>query len=279
MPPVKASLELPASFRRSSGWIPVGLLVVAAIVGPLRLPVLGAIATASAVVLLRSGRARPAAPGVAWLAALPLAVSLAVGLLPDPAVADPGACDDVFPPPVTRRVLQAAAALGVVTLLAARLGGRRTLGIVMPSDRRVVALAAVSPVLVPIGIVMGPILAGPFFGDVRFGSITIVALVPAVLLALANASLEEVTYRGALQRWSALPPGVAGSIVAQAVVFGSAHLGSDVLAGGPLLWLGMTAAGLAAGVVAHRNGSLLLVFAVHVAVDVPLALALTCRVA
>jgi hypothetical protein len=34
-----------------------------------------------------------------------------------------------------------------------------------------------------------------------------------------------------------------------------------------------------AGVVADRTGSLLLVFAVHVAVDVPLALALTCRVA
>lgn len=278
MAPVKADLALPGSFRRSSGWIPVGLLVLAAIVGPLRLPVLGAIAAASALVVVRSGHARPAGPGVAWLAALPLAVSLAVGLLPDPAVADPGACDDLFPPPVARRMAQAGAALGVVALLALRLGGRRSLGIVMPSDRRVVALAALSPLLAPIGIIVGPILAGPFFGEVRLGSVTFAALVPAILLALANASLEEVTYRGALQRWGAPALGIGGAIVAQAFVFGSAHLGSDVLAGGLLLWVGMATAGLVAGIVAHRTGSLLLVFAVHAAVDVPLALALTCRV-
>jgi membrane protease YdiL (CAAX protease family) len=279
MPPVKARIALPASFGLSSGWIPVGLLVLGAIVGPLRLPVLGAIAAASAVVLVRSGRTRPAGPGVAWLAALPLAVSLAVGLLPDPAVADPGACDELFPPPVARRLVQAGAALGVVALLAPRLGGRRSLGLVMPSDRRVVALAAMSPLLAPIGIILGPILAGPFFGEVRLGPIGLAALVPAVLLAVANASLEEVTYRGALQRWGAPALGIGGAIVAQALVFGSAHLGTDVLAGGPLLWLGMMAAGLVAGVVADRTGSLLLVFAVHAAVDVPLALALTCRVA
>lgn len=265
--------------RLSTGWIPVGLLMLAAIVGPLRLPVLGVIAAAATIVLVRSGRERPTGPGVAWIAALPLAVSLAVGLLPDPAVADPGSCDDLFPPPVARRLAQAGAALAVVALLAPRLGGRRSLGIVMPSDRRVVALAVASVVLVPIGIVVGPVLAGPFFGEVRLGAVTVAALVPAVLLAIANASLEEATYRGALQRWSAPALGVAGGIVAQALVFGSAHLGSDVLAGGPLLWLGMAAAGLVAGVVAHRTRSLLLVFAVHVAVDVPLALALTCRVA
>lgn len=278
MPAVKARRTLPASLQLSPGWIPVGLLVLAAIVGPLRLPVLGVIAGASAVVLIRSGQARPSGPGVAWLAALPLAVSLAVGLLPDPAVADPGACDDPLAPPVARRLVQAGAALGVVALLAPRLGGRRSLGIVMPTDRRVVALAALSPLLAPIGIIVGPILAGPFFGEVRLGSVTVAALLPAILLALANASLEEVTYRGALQRWSAPALGVGGAIVAQALVFGSAHLGTDVLAGGPLLWLGMAAAGLVAGIVADRTGSLLLVFAVHAAVDVPLALALTCRV-
>ncbi len=279
MPTVKAGMALTGSIRPSSGWIPVGLLVVAAVFGPLRLPVLGAIGAAGAVVLLRSGRTRPTGPGVAWLACLPLAVSLAVGLLPDPAVAEPGTCDDPFPPPVARRVVQAGAALAVVALLALRLGGRRSLGIVMPSDRRVVALAALSPLLAPIGIVVGPILAGPFFGEVRLGDVTFAALLPAVVLALANASLEEVTYRGALQRWGAPALGIGGAIVAQALVFGSAHLGSDVLAGGPLLWLGMAAAGLVAGIVAHRTGSLLLVFAVHAAVDVPLALALTCRVA
>jgi membrane protease YdiL (CAAX protease family) len=276
---MSAGTATPASFRLSAGWLPVGLLLLAAIVAPLRLPALAAIAAGGALALLRAGGARPSDAGVAWLAALPVAVSLAVGLLPDPAVADPGDCDDLLPPPVVRRVVQAGAALGVVALLAPRLGGRRSLGIVMPADRRVVVLAVLSLLLVPIGIVVGPILAGPFFGDVRFGPVSIVALVPAVLLALANAALEEVTYRGALQRWGAPALGIAGAIVAQALVFGSAHLGSDVLAGGPLIWLGMAAAGIVAGVVADRTGSLLLVFAVHVAVDVPLALALTCRVA
>ena len=67
--------------------------------------------------------------------------------------------------------------------------------------------------------------------------------------------------------------------MAQALVFGSAHQGADVIAGAPIILVGVVAGGLIAGVVADRTRSLLLPFAAHAALDVPLALALTCRLA
>ena len=91
--------------------------------------------------------------------------------------------------------------------------------------------------------------------------------------------MEETAYRGAVQRWGAGALGHGGAIVAQALIFGSAHQGADVLAGAPLLLVGTVAGGLIAGVVADRTRSLLLPFAAHAALDVPLALALTCRLA
>ncbi len=264
---------------RLAGWLPVGLLVAAALVPPLRLPTLAVVGSAAATVLARSRGRRPRGPGAAWLAVLPVALSLAVGLLPDPRVAQPGSCDDLLAPPVVRRVLQAALVVGIVALLAGRLGSWRALGVRLPPDRRVTLLAALCPALVPAGLVIGPLLAGPFFGDVRLGPPSVAALLPATIMAFANAAIEEAAYRGAIQRWGAVALGRRGAIVAQALVFGSAHLGADVAAGAPLLWLGMIGAGLVAGLVADRTQSLLLPTAAHVALDVPLALALTCRIA
>lgn len=169
-------------------------------------------------------------------------------------------------------------ALAVTALLATRLGGRRSLGLVLPRDRRVVALAIACPLLAPLGIVLGPLLAGPFFGTVVLGVPTGAALVPATIIAIGNAILEEVVYRGALQRWGAPALGRSGALAAQAIVFGSAHLGTDVVAGGVLLWVGLVGAGVIAGVVADRTG-LLLPIAAHAAIDVPVALAKTCRLA
>ena len=83
---------------------------------------------------------------IAWICLLPVAVGpRAWGSLPDPAVADPGACDDLLVAPVVRRVVQAALVLGTIALLATRMGGRRSLGIVFPPDRRVTLLAAPDP--------------------------------------------------------------------------------------------------------------------------------------
>ena len=260
-------------------WLPVVLVMAAALLPVLRAPVLVAIAMVTAVALARSPRRPPAGAWLAWICLLPVAVGLAVGLVPDPAVANPGACDDLLVAPVVRRVVQAALVLGTVALLALRMGGRRSLGIVLPPDRRVTLLAAVTPVLVPIFLVAGPLLAGPFFGEVRLGLPSPAALLPAVVLAVANAAMEEAAYRGAVQHWGAGALGRGGAIVAQALVFGSAHQGADVLAGETFLLLGTVVAGLVAGLVADRTRSLLLPFAAHAALDIPLALALTCRLA
>ena len=223
----------------------------------LRLPVLLVVAAVAGTALLRRPPTPPAGAWIAWISVLPVAVALAVGLVPDPAVADPEGCDDLLAAPVVRRVVQAALVLGTIALLALRMGGRRSLGIVLPPDRRVTLLAAASPVLVPIIFVAGPFLAGPFFGEVQLGFPSPAALLPATVFAVANAALEETAYRGAVQRWGAGALGRSGAIVAQALLFGSAHQGADVLAGGPLLWVGVVAGGLVAGVVADRTRSLL----------------------
>jgi membrane protease YdiL (CAAX protease family) len=263
----------------AAAWIPVALVALSAIVPILRLPVLLAVAGMAGAALLRRPARPPAGAQIAWIALLPVAVGLAIGLVPDPAVANPGACDDLFAAPVVRRVVQAACVLATIAVLSHRMGDRRSLGIVMPRDRRVTLLAAVTPVLVPVVFVAGPILAGPFFGEVRLGLPSPAALLPAAILAVANAALEETAYRGCVQRWGAGALGRGGAILAQALIFGCAHQGADLVAGGPLLWAGAVAVGLLAGVVADRTRSLLLPFAAHAAVDIPLALALTCRLA
>jgi membrane protease YdiL (CAAX protease family) len=260
-------------------WIPVGLVIAAAVVPVLRVPALIAVAAVTIVALARRPSRPPAGAWLAWICLLPVTVGLAVGLVPDPAVANPGACDDLLVAPVVRRVVQASLVLGTVALLATRMGGRRSLGIMLPPDRRVTLLAAMTPVLVPIFFVTGPLLAGPFFGEVRLGLPSPVALLPAVILAVANSALEETAYRGAVQHWGAGALGRGGAIMAQALVFGSAHQGADVIAGAPVILVGVVAGGLIAGIVADRTRSLLLPFAAHAALDVPLALALTCRLA
>lgn len=262
--------------QTAAAWLPVALVAAGALFAPLRVPALVAVAGVAGVALAR-GPGRPAGPAVAWVAVLPVAVGLAVGLLPDPRVEDPGACSEILAPPVVRRLVQAAAVLLTTALLATRMGGRRSLGIVWPPDRRVALLAAACPVLVPIVVVAGPILAEPFFGVVRLGAPSTAALIPATILAVANAALEETAYRGAVQRWGAPALGRGGAIAAQALMFGCAHQGSDILAGGALILLGMVLAGLVAGIVADRTRSLLLPFAAHAAIDIPIALALTCR--
>lgn len=76
-----------------------------------------------------------------------------------------------------------------------------------------------------------------------------------------------------------LRPDLAGAVAGQAAVFGFAHLGADVTGPAPLLWLGMTASGVVAGLVAVRSRSRLLPFTVHAALDIPLFYAAACRVA
>ena len=105
---------------------------------------------------------------------------------------------------------------------------------------------------------------------------TIAALVPALLFAIANGVMEEVAYRGGLLHWSARVIGLGPAVVGQAIVFGLAHSGSDVIGYPVPLALAMGVGGLLAGVIAVRTRSLLIPIAVHVGLDLPLYLGLAC---
>ena len=99
----------------------------------------------------------------------------------------------------------------------------------------------------------------------------------ALVFAVANGGMEEVAYRGALLHWSARVIGLAPAVAGQAIVFGLAHSGADVIAYPIPLALAMGVGGLLAGVIAVRTRSLLIPIAIHVGLDIPLYLGLACR--
>ncbi len=128
----------------------------------------------------------------------------------------------------------------------------------------------------PIALVLGPILARPFFGDVGYDLTFVGAILPALVFAIANGTMEEVIYRGALLGWSSKVMGVGPALVGQAVVFGLAHSGPDVVGNGMLLSLALGVGGLVAGIIAIRTRSLLLPIAVHIGLDIPIYYAFSC---
>jgi hypothetical protein len=128
----------------------------------------------------------------------------------------------------------------------------------------------------PLALVVGPFLARPFFGEVDYDVTMVGALVPALLFAVANGTMEELAYRGALLGWSARVMGIGPAIVGQAVVFGLAHSGSDVIGYGVPLSVALGVGGLIAGVVAVRTRSLLLPIAIHIGLDIPIYYAFAC---
>jgi membrane protease YdiL (CAAX protease family) len=77
-----------------------------------------------------------------------------------------------------------------------------------------------------------------------------------------------------------LTPGLGfrGALIAQAICFGSAHIGSD-FTGSPLpVMAAVAAGGLVAGLIVRRTGTLTLPVCVHAAFDVPLYYVAACRV-
>jgi membrane protease YdiL (CAAX protease family) len=103
------------------------------------------------------------------------------------------------------------------------------------------------------------------------------AVVPALLFAIANASMEEATYRGVLLRWVMRSHGPMLAMAVQAAAFGLAHGVGGAFAGSPLPVVAATAAtGLAFGAIALRTGSLLLPIALHAALDIPIYYANAC---
>lgn len=260
-------------------WLPFGLLIGAAAAGPARPAVALVILAGLAVALVADG-ADPTSgrsPAVGWAAVLPASLVLAWGSIPAPvALPDLGSCTDALSPPAAWRALEAIVVLGATAALAP-VGGREALLLGRPRDGRAVALAAVAPLVTLPAILLGPGAATPFFGDVNM-IFPPASFLPAALLAVSNASLEEVAYRGALMGWGGRAIGPRAALLVQAAVFGFAHWGADVQAGAWLLFAGLAAAGLVLGLIARRTGSLLLPFAVHAAVDIPLYHALACRI-
>ncbi|MEX0709843.1 MAG: CPBP family intramembrane glutamic endopeptidase [Chloroflexota bacterium] len=201
-----------------------------------------------------------------------VALNLAWGAVPLEALIGGGAaCADRMAPFALLRVGGAVlvlACVGLVVRLAR--AGLADIGVRWPSGRTIVISLAVVPVIGVAAVLVGPPLAEPFFGPIAPPTATLASLIPALLFAGANATMEEVVYRGALLRWFMPVTGVASALALQAFVFGLAHgVGTDFI-GSPLPVMAATvAAGLAFGALALRTRSLLLPIAIHVALDIP----------
>ena len=254
--------------------VPIGLLVVAAAIPLTRPLVLAGLVAGVAVAMRREAPVR-----WAWAAPIPVAVSLCWGLLPAP-LADPsgGDCTNLASPPALWRVAEAALALASLAVLGYVLRARASeLGLRWPA-RSVVQLAlAGALILGPIGLLLGPGLAQPFFGSMALDLSRPAFLLPALLFVMANGVMEELAYRGALLAWTSRVTGTWLAALGQAVVFGLAHGGADVAGSPVVLMLALALGGFLAGVIALRTRSLLVPIAWHVALDLPLYVYLACR--
>jgi membrane protease YdiL (CAAX protease family) len=279
---IRGRRPLPADLADTArSGVPIGLLILAAAVPVARPFVLVALVAGVAVAIRRGAPVR-----WAWAAPIPVAVNLCWGLLAAP-LADPlgGDCTDLGSPPAIWRATEAALALGSLALLAYVLRARRSdLGLRWPV-RAVVRIAAVGAlVLGPIGLLVGAWLARPFFGEFELDLSRPGFLVPAVVFALANGVMEELSYRGALLGWTSRATrtsrvtGTWLAVIGQAIVFGLAHGGADVGGSPVVLMFALGAGGFVAGVITLRTRSLLVPIAWHVALDLPLYVYLACRV-
>jgi membrane protease YdiL (CAAX protease family) len=261
--------------------VPVGLLALAAIVRPLRLPILIAL---GAAYLLARRRETPFSQAIAG--ALAVAAILAFGALPQPsAMPDASGCTDVLAPPAVWRFLEAAVGLAVVAaVLHDRHGRWRDLGIRLGSGRLAViataGLVIVTPVaLMAAALIGSELLGGAFFGTYRLDLSRPVALLPALIFAASNALAEELSYRGAMRVWLQPSLGVVGANLAQALVFGLGHSGPDFVGSVAPVAAAMVTVGFIAGVIARRTGSLTLPLAIHAAADIPIYYFWACRLA
>jgi membrane protease YdiL (CAAX protease family) len=265
---------LPADWREfARSLVPLALLALAAAVEPLRVPVLVALITGAAVAIGRDTPVR-----WAWAAAVPVAVSLAWGILPVPAIAPNGGdCANAGSPFALWRALQAVVVLASLLAFGLALrANRRSLLLGWPS-RTIVRWAVIAFLASgPLALLLGPILARPFFGDVGYDVGSLGAVVPALIFAIANGTMEELIYRGALLGWSSKVMGVGPALVGQAVVFGLAHSGNDVIGNAIPLSIALGIGGFIAGLVAIRTRSLLLPIAIHVGLDIPIYYAFAC---
>ncbi len=271
----RSSLGDPADIARSA--VPLALIVLAAAVPIARPFMLAALVFGVAVAIRRDAPVR-----WAWAAPIPVAVSLCWGLLPVPAVAPSGAdCASITSPTAVWRTAEAGVVIGALAILAWALRTRPVdlrmdLRLRMPA-RWVVRWSIIGFLVAgPLALVLGPILARPFFGEISYDVTVVGAIAPALLFAVANGSMEELAYRGALLGWSGRVIGLPAAVAGQAVVFGLAHSGSDVSGSPLLLMAALGLGGLIAGIIAVRTRSLLLPMAVHIGLDIPIYYAFAC---
>jgi len=215
---------------------------------------------------------------VAVAAALPIAIELAWPVLVGRDEALGAACVGPLNAIVVRRLIQVAVVLGVVALLARSLAlDGRSIGWQLP--RRVAGASTIAGAIVVAvgGLVIGPALAAPMFGPIGF-SMPLAAVLPALVFGVANGVLEEVVYRGVLLRWLGGLVGIVPALLLQAVGFGLAHAGPDVVAAMvPLHVAAMAGCGLILGLITLRTGSLAVAIGLHVGADVALYFGLACR--
>jgi len=271
---VRRPSTLPVDWRDfGRSLVPFGLLVTSAAFPPLRIPVLVALAAGTCVAIARGAPVR-----WAWAAAVPVAVSLAWYVWAAPVSAPDGSdCANPWSPVAIWRVLQAIVVLATLVGLTHTLRTTKSSLLLRWPTRPIVRWSIVGFLVSgPVALVLGPIVAQPFFGPVSYDVTILGALVPALIFAIANGTMEELIFRGALLGWSSKVVGAGPALVGQAVVFGLAHSGSDVLGNHLLLSLAVGAGGLIAGVVAIRTRSLMLPIAVHVGLDIPIYYAFAC---
>lgn len=263
---------------RSAHWFaalaPVALLLVAALIPALRLPLLAVLGIGWVLAQRLTPRQAPA-----WAAMLPVAAILAwASVYGRDVPLGAAGCQAPLSTIALSRVGEAAAVLGVVAVLALLLRVRPADIGLRGADHGILAAAVGLGVLTALaGLVIGPLLAEPFFGTVTF-AMPAAAIVPAVVFGVSNGVMEEIASRGWLQNRLRPFVGVAGAILIQGLVFGLAHAGPEVTGPLPLHIAQMSAAGIVAGLFAQRFG-LLPVIAVHVGADVALYFGLACSAA
>jgi membrane protease YdiL (CAAX protease family) len=261
----------PADFARSI--VPLGLLAVAAALPGVRWLVLVALVAGAGISI---GRAAPVR--WVWAAAVPISLGLAWLAWRGERFAPSGLdCTSPTSPFAVARLGEAVLVVGVLAVLALLLGASRSsLGLRLPARRYWGWAVGGFLVAGPAALVLGPFLARPFFGPVDYDIGQLGAIGPALVFAISNGVMEELAYRGALMTWSARVIGTGPALVGQAVVFGLAHSGADVLGSPALLVAAMVVGGLLAGVIALRTRSLLVPIALHVGLDIPIYYAWAC---
>jgi hypothetical protein len=257
-------------------YVPTALALTAAPWREARLPILLGVIVVF-VLLRRRGDTLAAA----WAAPIPILATFAWGVTVSPiAEAGPFACESIGSLPAVARFAEAVGGVLLVLALGRLIGASPgQAGLRWPSRRLVIASLALVVVLGPLSVLAFETFAAPFFGSFDYEAAFPAVLAPALLFALANGTLEEVVYRGAMLGWSSRVVGVRTALILQAVVFGAAHDGPGFVGSAVPVIVAMGAAGIVAGLVVRRTGSLLPVIAVHVAVDVPLYLFIACRAA